>query len=78
MHEAVPQIGVVNWDITLNHDGDPVLIEANTQNGSVWLPQMAHGTAPFAERTEEVLQWLRFMKKLKPHERGMFVGGYMG
>ena len=78
MHEAVPQIGVVNWDITLNHDGAPVLIEANTQNGSVWLPQMAHGTAPFAERTEEVLQWLRFMKKLKPHERGMFVGGYMG
>lgn len=77
MHAAIPQLGVVNWDFTIDSTGNPVLIEANCKNGSVWLPQMAHGVAAFGERTAEVLQWLRFMKKLNPHERAPFVGGYM-
>lgn len=76
MHAAIPQLGVVNWDFTIDTMGNPVLIEANCKNGSVWLPQMAHGTAAFGERTAEVLQWLRFMKRLRPHERAPFVGGY--
>ena len=77
MHAAIPQLGVVNWDFTVDINGNPVLIEANCENGSVWLPQMAHGTGAFGERTADVLQWLRFMKTLKPHDRGRFVGGYM-
>jgi D-alanine-D-alanine ligase-like ATP-grasp enzyme len=76
MHAAIPQLGVVNWDFTIDPAGNPVLIEANCKNGSVWLPQMAHGVAAFGERTAEVLQWLRFMKKLRPHERVHYVGGY--
>ena len=76
MHAAIPQIGVVNWDFTIDADGEPVLIEANCENGSVWLPQMAHGLGAFLERTPEVLQWLRFMKKLRPHERPQYAGGY--
>ena len=27
MHYAIPQIGVINWDFTLNEEGEPVLIE---------------------------------------------------
>lgn len=77
MHAAIPQLGVVNWDFTIDTMGDPVLIEANCKNGSVWLPQMAHGTAAFGEKTAEVLRWLRFMKRLRPHERVSYVGGYM-
>lgn len=77
MHAAVPQLGVVNWDFTIDRTGEPVLIEANCDNGSVWLPQMAHGVGAFGERTAEVLRWLRFMKTLRPHERVRFVGGYM-
>lgn len=78
MHEMVPQIGVVNWDFTVDADGEPILIEANISGGSIWLPQMVHGVGAFEERTEEVLQWLRFMKKLKPSERKTYVGGKMG
>ena len=78
MHEMVPQIGVVNWDFTVDEKGEPVLIEANISGGSVWLPQMAHGVGAFGEQTKEVLQWLRFMKKLKPSERKAYVGGKMG
>ena len=77
MHSLIPQIGVVNWDFTINEEGEALLIEANVKNGSIWLPQMAHGTGAFGERTEEVLQWLRFMKKLKPHERHLYVAGRM-
>lgn len=77
MHAAIPQLGVVNWDFTVDEGGEPVLIEANCANGSVWLPQMAHGVGAFGERTAEVLQWLRFMKRLKPGERERFVGGWM-
>lgn len=77
MHAAIPQLGVVNWDFTVDEGGEAVLIEANCANGSVWLPQMAHGIGAFGERTAEVLQWLRFMKRLKPSERERFVGGWM-
>ena len=78
MHELVPQIGVVNWDFTIDADGNPFLIEANVKQGSVWLPQMAHGVGPFGNHIEEILEWLRFIKKIKPHERANFSCGKMG
>ena len=69
MHMVLPQIGIASWDFTLDDVGDPVLIEANLAGGSIWLIQMAHGRPFFGERTEEILQWIRAMKKLKPEER---------
>lgn len=75
MHCAIPQLGVINWDFTLDSNGVPTLIEANLIAGSVWLPQMAHGCGPFGERTEEVLEWLRFMKKLPKKERANYLYG---
>lgn len=67
LHEAVPQIGCVNWDITLDKDGEPTLIEANMPNGrqggAIWLIEIAHGRGAFGENTAEVLRWLRWMKK---------------
>ena len=75
LHSAIPQLGVVNWDFTIDDCGEPVLIEANCKNGGIWVSQMAHGVGAFGERTAEVLKWLRFMKKLKPHERIHYVGG---
>lgn len=78
MHAAIPQIGVVNSDFTINENGQAVLIEANVKNGSIWLPQMAHGVGAFGDKTEDVLRWLRFMKKLKPQERNIFAHGRIG
>ncbi len=77
LHMQIPQIGVVNWDFTINGEGDPVLIESNCHYGSVWLPQMAHGTGAFGDKTAEVLKWLRFMKYTKPQNRKNYVGGLM-
>lgn len=61
-HSAVPQLGIISWDFTIDLEGEPVLIEANTIAGSIWLPQIAHGCGAFKDNTEEVLQWLRKQK----------------
>lgn len=67
LHETLPQIGCVNWDFTIDTDGNPTLIEANMANGkqggSIWLVEMAHGCGAFGDNTAEVLRWLRWMKK---------------
>ncbi len=75
MHMMMPQIGVVNWDFTIDEDGCPVLIEANLEGGSIWLIEMAHGCAPFGERTAEILQWMRKMKKTKASDRPKYAFG---
>ena len=69
MHEAVPQVGVVNWDFTLGEDGEAVLMEGNMRSGSIWLIEMAHGKAVFGDDTAEILQWTRRMKAMKLSER---------
>lgn len=69
MHDMMPQIGVANWDFTIDESGEPVLIEVNINSGSIWLFEMAHGVGAFEERTEEVLQWIRLMDKTSASER---------
>ncbi|MBQ8320046.1 MAG: hypothetical protein IJX81_04115 [Clostridia bacterium] len=65
---AIPQVGVVNWDFTINGEGEPILIEANMKNdvqaGSIWLPQMAHGKGAFGDNTAKILQYIRRAKKM--------------
>ena len=66
LHGAIPQIGIVNWDFTIDQDGDPVLIEANMNNGkqsgSIWLPEIAHGKGAFGKNTKEILQYLKSVR----------------
>ena len=64
MHSLLPQLGVIGWDFTVNEEGTPLLIEANIGNASYRLGQMSHGLPAFGERTAEVLQWIRKMKKM--------------
>ena len=73
MHTLLPQLGCYNWDFTLNEQGEPVLIEANTDNGGVWILQMAHGKGYFGERTGEILEWLAKMKKLSYSARKNYI-----
>lgn len=75
MHEFFPQIGVINWDFTINEEGNPVLIEMNTRGGSIWLAQMAHGKGVFGDDTVEVLKWMSMMKKKKRTERKKYSYG---
>lgn len=76
-HSLIPQLGIVNWDFTLDEKGNPLLIEANICGGSIWLFEMAHGKGIFGNKTEEVLNWMRFMRSLKPSERSKYSFGKM-
>ena len=69
MHYAMPQIGVINWDFTIDKDGNPVLIEANINGGSIWLFEMAHGVGAFGENTKDILKWLNKIKKMNSTQR---------
>lgn len=51
----IPHVGVIDWDVTLNEKEEPVIVEANTYNGSIWLIQMSHGVSVFGEDTKDIL-----------------------
>lgn len=76
LHHALPQVGVSNWDLTLDADGDVVLIEGNLRCGSPWLSQMSTGLPFFGEHTAEMLKWLQKMKKMSPSERPNHAFGF--
>lgn len=77
MHRAIPQIGCINWDFTIDETGNPLLIEGNMRGGGIWVVEMAHGCGPFGQRTPEVLRWLRHCKRLSPVEREKYAYGNM-
>ena len=77
MHTLLPQIGVVNWDLTIDRQGEPVLIEANINGGSIDLPQLSHGKGAFGEKTGEVLRWMKFMGGIRQTERIHYAFGKM-
>lgn len=69
MHAMLPPMGVIGWDFTLDEQGRPVLIEANIMRNMFYFCQMSPGIPAFGERTAEVLQWIRKMKRIPYHER---------
>lgn len=69
LHRAIPQVGAINWDFTVDEQGDIILIEGNMKAGGIWIFQMTHGVAPFGDKTAEILQWTRKMKHLSLHQR---------
>lgn len=76
LHNALPQIGIANWDLTIDECGNVVLIEGNFRAGTPRLLQMATGLSPFGEHTAEILQWVQKMKKIKPSQRYQHAFGY--
>lgn len=78
MHTAIPQIGSVNWDFTLDKDGTSVLVEANCFSGGIVdMAQVAYGKALFGEDTAEILQWVALMRRLSFSERRRHLFGRM-
>lgn len=75
LHSKIPQVGIINWDFTIDIDENPVLIEANTGGGSIWLLEMAHGKSCFGDDTAEILQWIRkwIKQKKQKDSKGNFI-----
>lgn len=75
MHSALPMVGVVNWDFTIDEYGNPVLIEGNMRLGGIWVFQMAHGKGAFGDKTSEILEWVKIMKQSSPSDRKCMLFG---
>lgn len=58
-HKRTPHLVMASWDMTLNHKGEPVLIEGNFTSQSVGFPQYTHGKALFGNNTKEMLKYLQ-------------------
>ena len=58
MHSKIPQLGIISWDMTVDEQGNVIVIEANTKGQSMALPQMANGRSLFGDNTEEILRYL--------------------
>ena len=59
VHQIIPQLGMISWDVVVNDKGEVIIIEMNVLGQSVWLPQMAHGVGAFGDNTKEILKWVR-------------------
>ncbi len=77
MHKQLPNVGVLNWDLTLDSEGDIVLIEINVNGGGIWAPQLCHGVPVFGDLTDEILRWTSLMKKTKLKDRKKYIFGNM-
>jgi hypothetical protein len=75
MHQMIPQLGIIYWDFTIDIEGNPVLIECNVFNGTVYAIQMTLGQPAFGNNTAEVLQWIRKMKHTPYSKRADYAFG---
>lgn len=55
-HLAVGEFGFVSWDICIDSEGMPTLIEVNLTSQTVWFPQMASGQSIFGDDTPAVVR----------------------
>jgi hypothetical protein len=53
-HPLIPHFRLVSWDIAIDKDGNPILIEANMRKGGINLNQFNNGPL-FGDLTERVL-----------------------
>ena len=59
VHSRFPRLGIASWDFTVDEYNNPILIEANLINQSIWFPQIVHGKGGFGKNTSELLHLLR-------------------
>ena len=53
-HPRIPNFRLVSWDVAIDYDGNPVLIEANMRKGGINILQFNNGPM-FGDLTERVL-----------------------
>lgn len=58
LHQDIPYFDLLSWDLAIDDEGRPVLIECNFR-GAVWLYQLATGQPLFGEFTEGLLGTVR-------------------
>lgn len=62
LHARIPLCAMVGWDIALDKDNNPVLLESNVMAPDTWVYQMLHGPI-FGDRFDEVIDYVFRGKK---------------
>lgn len=58
-HYNIPMCSFVGWDVAMDIDGSPVLIEANIDIPGVFFEQLANARPLFRERFKEVMDYIQ-------------------
>ncbi len=61
LHSRIPWLGFCKWDISIDIDGEPVLMEVESP-GEMLQQQVLYKEGFFGEYTEELLHWLKNKK----------------
>lgn len=59
LHARMPYLGFISWDLSLDKDGKPVLIEMNVTRQSAGICQRFTGKPLFGENTAKMLEMIR-------------------
>ncbi|KEY18785.1 sugar-transfer associated ATP-grasp domain-containing protein [Kaistella antarctica] len=59
LHEFTPNTRIISWDFTINHDYEPLLIEANYLGQSAWFNQITTGKSLFGNHITSILNLLK-------------------
>ncbi len=59
LHERVPYMGILSWDLTIDEEGQVVIIEMNSTGQSAWFPQFVNGESLFGENTPQILKLIK-------------------
>lgn len=58
LHSHFSQVGMISWDIVVDHNGMVNVVEMDLDSQSVWLSQMANGIGAFGANAESILKWI--------------------
>lgn len=61
MHKYINECRIIGWDMAIDPEYNPILIESNINGPAISMEQMVSGPI-FGDRTDEVLQFLRLYK----------------
>lgn len=59
LHGRTPGFGMISWDMILDQDENPIVIEANLFSQGVWFPQIINEAPLFGENTARILERFR-------------------
>lgn len=55
-HGLFTGVGIISWDIILDIDYQPVIVEANITGQGYWFPQIVHGKGLFGENAAKIIK----------------------
>ena len=60
-HKCIPHFGLAFWDVCVNEDGEPVIVEVNLRYPDGTIPQAA-GNPFLGKYTKEVMEYIKQKK----------------